>query len=228
MKRTLIALAISSIVLTACNKESSPKVADVKVAAPVVETQSEPVKHDFEPITKEADVQQADEVYAKFTLTTDLSHLSDNQKKMLPILIDISKIMDELFWLQSYGPKEEFLASVKDSNLNRLVDINYGPWDRLGGDKALIESYGEKSLGANFYPKDMTKAEFEAATDSNKTSLYTVLKRNDKGELQSRFYHEQYPTQLKKASELLLQAAQLADDAGFKKYFILTFSSFVG
>jgi hypothetical protein len=223
MKKTLLTLAISCIFLTACNKESTPRVEDKKVIAPVADERLKPESEDLVPVQEQQDsnIQQADEVYAKFTLTTDLSHLSDNQRKMLPKLIDISKIMDELFWLQSYGPKEDFLASVKDSNLNRLVDINYGPWDRLGGDKALIESYGEKSLGANFYPKDMTKEEFEASSDANKKSLYTVLRRNDAGELHSQFYHEEFPTQLAKASELLLQAAELADDAGFKKYLTL-------
>ena len=28
-----------------------------------------------------------------------------------------------------------------------MADINYGPWDRLNGDKSFIKSYGEKPLG---------------------------------------------------------------------------------
>ena len=129
--------------------------------------------------------------------------------------------MDTLFWLQSFGDKQSFLDSIDDANLKRLVDINYGPWDRLNGDKPLIEKFGEKALGANFYPKDMTKEEFEASTDSNKANLYTIVLRNEQGQIHSHFYHETYPELLSKASELLLKAAALADDEGFKHYLTL-------
>jgi len=161
------------------------------------------------------------DIYASFTLTTDLSHLSNNQKRMLPLLIEISKIMDELFWLQSYGSKDELLNSISDKNLKKLVEINYGPWDRLNGDKKLIANYDDKPLGANFYPKDMTKDEYEAFEDDKKGGLYTVLERNSDGYLTSVYYHDKYPEQLKKASDLLLQAAKLAEDEGFKKYLTL-------
>ena len=159
--------------------------------------------------------------YAEFTLTSNLSHLSSNQKKMLPILIEIATIMDELFWLQTYGEKNKLLRSIESPSLQRLVEINYGPWDRMEGDKAIIAKYGEKALGANFYPKDMSKEEFESSTDKYKTSPYTILKRDVTGKLFSQFYHDTYPHLLSKASNLLLQAAELADDNGFKHYLTL-------
>ncbi len=40
-------------------------------------------------------------IYHGVDLTSDLSHLSDNQHKMLSLLIDASKIMDDLFWKQA-------------------------------------------------------------------------------------------------------------------------------
>jgi len=171
--------------------------------------------------TDKIETPKVSDIYASFTLTTDLSHLSNNQKRMLPLLIEISKIMDELFWLQSYGTKDELLNSISDKNLKKLVEINYGPWDRLNGDKKLIANYDDKPLGANFYPKDMTKDEYEAFEDDKKGDLYTVLERNADGYLTSVYYHDKFPEQLKKASELLLQAAKLAEDEGFKKYLTL-------
>ena len=36
--------------------------------------------------------------YAQYTLTTDISHLSDNEKQMLPLLFEAADIMDQLFW----------------------------------------------------------------------------------------------------------------------------------
>ena len=40
------------------------------------------------------------DIYAPFTLTADLSGLSDAQRQMIPLLIQASEIMDELFWRQ--------------------------------------------------------------------------------------------------------------------------------
>ena len=219
MKYTLLIISIISLLLSACQSnennvdqsqnESNDKFKNVQE----IEVSKPPEIFTLKPKTP-----KVSDVYADFTLTTDLSHLTQNQKNMIPVLIEISQIMDELFWLQSYGNKQQLLDSIKDANLKRLVDINYGPWDRLNGDKSFIIKYGEKALGANFYPKNMNKQEFEAANDSNKTNLYTVVKRADDGHLYSQFYHEIYQPQLQKASELLLKAADLAEDEGFKNY----------
>ena len=47
--------------------------------------------------------------YVPFKLTTDVSQLTENEKKMLPILIEASQVMNELFWFDSYGDKTELL-----------------------------------------------------------------------------------------------------------------------
>ena len=68
------------------------------------------------------------DIYTDFTLTSDLSHLSDNQKQMIGKLIDASKIMDELFWRQAFGEnKDAFLAKINDQKIQKFADINYGP-----------------------------------------------------------------------------------------------------
>ena len=105
-----------------------------------------------------------------------------------------------------------------DDNLKRLVEINYGPWDRLNGDRPFLPEYGEKPLGARFYPADMTKEEFEQADLADKTDLYTLLRRNEQGQLITVPYHRAYAARLKQAAGLLREAAQLAKDKGFAKY----------
>ena len=72
--------------------------------------------------------------YAEFTLTTDVSKLSDNQKKMIPLLIDAAKIMDDLFWKEAYGSKAELMQEIPDEATRKFAEINYGPWDRLRND----------------------------------------------------------------------------------------------
>ncbi|MDZ7743118.1 MAG: Zn-dependent hydrolase [Bacteroidota bacterium] len=155
--------------------------------------------------------------YAEFELTTDLSHLSDNQKEMLKLLFQAADIMNQVFWKQAYGDKEELFEKASGNTLN-FVKINYGPWDRLNGNKPFVEGYSPKPKGANFYPADMSVEEFEALDDPNKKSLYTLIRRNEDGTLKSVWYSDAYQEEFLKASALLKQAAELAEDEGFKKY----------
>jgi uncharacterized protein YcfL len=157
-------------------------------------------------------------IYTDFTLTADLSTLSENQKQIIKLLIEAADVMNELFWYEAYGDKMALLAGIEDVDTKTFISYNYGPWDRLDGNKPFVEGVGEKPAGANFYPTDMTKEEFEKSTLKDKASLYTFIRRDDAGELKTVWYHEMFPEQVTKVAGLLRQAAELADDAGFKKY----------
>jgi hypothetical protein len=159
--------------------------------------------------------------YAVVKLTTDLSKLTEKEKQMIPLLLEISEIMDDIFWQQTWGDKNTLLDTIKDPFAKQFAAINYGPWDRLGENKAFIAGIGEKPKGANFYPVDMTKEEFEKWNDKNKSSQYTIVVRDENKALKSVWYHEAYADKVKKASELLLKAAELAEDAGLRKYLTL-------
>ena len=92
---------------------------------------STPKKENVEEVAISPNQQKLDE-YAEFTLTADLTQLSEKEKEMIPILIQVSKIMDGLFWKQSVGDKATFLADLDDVATIGFAEINYGPWDRLG------------------------------------------------------------------------------------------------
>ncbi|MFP4664757.1 MAG: dipeptidyl-peptidase 3 family protein [Bacteroidales bacterium] len=156
--------------------------------------------------------------YAEVELKADLSHLSDNQKEMLAILIDVADIMEEIFWIEAIEPKDEFLSKIEDEATKEYAKINYGPWDRLNGDEPFMEGYGKKPAGANFYPEDITKEEFENWENSDKTSWYTMVRRDDDGKLKNIWYHQFFEEKINKAADLLEKAAKLAEDDGFKKY----------
>lgn len=161
------------------------------------------------------------EKYTSFTLTTDLDALTENERQMIPLLIEAGKAMEEIFWMQAYGNRAELLDGVADPNLRRFMQINYGPWDRLDGNEPFIEGVGPKPEGANFYPVDMTAAELEAAAEENPalTSLYTMVRRADQdGELVAIPYHEFFAEPMQRAATLLSQAAALAEDPGLKRY----------
>jgi hypothetical protein len=163
-------------------------------------------------------IEQKLDKYATVELKADISHLTDAEKQMLPLLFDAASIMEELYWMQTIGDKEAFLNAIEDENVKKFAMINFGPWDRLDGNAPFIEEYGEKPAGAQFYPEDMTKEEFEALEDENKTSLYTIIQRGENNDLIVKWYHEVYADKLQKASDLLAQAAEICEDPIFKKY----------
>lgn len=158
------------------------------------------------------------EKYVSVPLTADLSSLSENQKKMIPIFIEVAQIMDAIFWKEAYGEADGLLSSLDNELEKKFVRINYGPWDRLAGNKPFIDGVGEKAAGANFYPADMTKEEFEEADIEDKASLYTILRRDSNGELYSIAYKKAFKAELQKASSLLKQAAELAENQNLKNY----------
>ena len=156
--------------------------------------------------------------YADVKLVSDLSILSENQKKMLPLLFEASDIIDELFWIQTCAKKDELKNSISDDYVMKYFKINYGPWDRLNGMEPFMDGIPKRPDGANFYPVDMTYQEFDEFKDLEKYSLYTLIRRNEIGGLQTVPYHKAYNEKLLKVAELMNKAAALADDPGFKKY----------
>ena len=157
-------------------------------------------------------------IYEKVKLTTDLQSLTDNERKMLPILIEAAKVMDELFWKQAYPQRDSLLNVVKDEKSREFIMINYGPWDRLAGDKPFVAGVDAKPEGAGFYPAGLSREELEKSDVKDKNGQYSIITRNKSGKLEAIPYHIYYKEDLQKASGLLKKAADLAEDAGLKKY----------
>ena len=159
--------------------------------------------------------------YAPVRLTADLSKLTAKEKQMIPILLDCAKIMDAIFKQQTYGSYDSLINATADADLKRYIEMNYGPWDRLEEDQPFVPGIGQKPEGANFYPKNMTREEFESASLPDKTSQYTLLRRDANGKLITVPYRTAYAAQVKQASDLLKRAAALAENPGLKKYLTL-------
>jgi len=84
-----------------------------------------------------------------------------------------------------------------------------------------VNGIGEKPLGSQYCPEDMIKDEFEAFDSEDKSSLYTLVKRDETGAIYTAPYHETYAAEIKLASDLLLKTAELTEDEGFKIYLTL-------
>ncbi|MGO1328164.1 MAG: dipeptidyl-peptidase 3 family protein [Idiomarina loihiensis] len=213
MKKTLFSLAPLALVLMGCSE-------------PQTTTQSPDSEQKSHYELVEGTEQRLD-IYTPYQLKTDLSHLSDEQKKMVGLLIDASKIMDNLFWQQAFpGDKQKLLNQVEEKAREFTV-INYGPWDRLNNNQPFLTGFEDKPAGANFYPADMTKTEFENAELADKDSLYTLLRRDDEGELKTVAYSEAYKESLTKAADLLREAAELAENEDFSEYLRLRADAFL-
>jgi len=164
------------------------------------------------------------EQYTTVRLTADLSRLTENERRMVPLLIEAAAAMDTVYHQQVYPPQDSLLASLSDGALRRYIQINYGPWDRLNGDRPFVPGVGPRPPGAYLYPLDLTKAEFERAAASSPDSgralrsLYTVVRRDSAGTLIAVPYHEAYAGPLVHAAARLRQAAALAADAGLRRY----------
>jgi len=162
--------------------------------------------------------------YTAVRLTADLSDLTSNERQMIPLLIEAAEAMDEIFWMQAYGDRDELLASISDERLRRFAEINYGPWDRLDGNAPFVEGVGPKPKGANFYPHDMTQEEYEAAVAGDPAKMaqfqsqYNVLRRDEQGELQIVSYSAAYPEPMALAAAKLREASALAEDPGLRGY----------
>ncbi|MGV6846223.1 MAG: dipeptidyl-peptidase 3 family protein [Lutibacter sp.] len=178
-------------------------------------------------ITKNTEMPTKLNKYTSFKLTTNLSVLTENQRKMLPILMKAADKMNNLFWYEAYGSKSDLMAKIKDDDVKKFAEINYGPWDRLDGNKSFVKGINAKPLGANYYPKDMTKAEFKAFEDANKSSLYTFVRRDKNGKLITIPYHVQFKKEVNEVAVLLKEAANLAEDAGLKNYLNLRAEAFL-
>ncbi|MFT6854807.1 MAG: hypothetical protein ACJA0X_000776 [Cyclobacteriaceae bacterium] len=181
---------------------------------------SAPTSHETEDENK-VDVAKRLGIYKMVTLSADISQLSDAEKKMIPKLIEAAQIMDELFWYETYGNKDSLLNSLESGVDKLFAKINYGPWDRLDNNNPFIEGVDNKPLGANFYPADMTKEEFDKADLADKKSQYTFLRRDDQGKLITVPYREMFADQVKAAASLLNECSEIAEDEGLKKYLLL-------
>ena len=166
------------------------------------------------------------EEYAPVELSSDLvSTLSENEKEIVKIFFEIGQIADNLFWKQTLGDKS-LLDGIEDPYAKEFAYMQYGAWDRLDDNRPFLAGYEAKPAPCHYYPQDITEEEFNALNDANKDSWYTVLRRDENGNLIVKWYHEEYAEEVGRMCELLQKAADLAEDAGLKNYLLKRIDAF--
>jgi hypothetical protein len=157
-----------------------------------------------------AQLQERIDQYEEVVLTAELDQLSDWERQMIPVLMEAAGKIDEIFWLQSYGPKEHLRDFIDVPEAWDYALINYGPWGRLEGHTAFYPGFDDKPLGARFYPVDMERDEFMEWEDPDKTSPYTMILRDEAGGLMAVPYAEVFAEQNQEIARLLREAAQIS------------------
>ncbi len=206
-KINTIAAAALITVFSACNNPSEKNENQENVA----DTLSQNVE-DLAPVRPE--------IYAKVKLTTDLSNLSENDRKVIPLLIQAAQLMDQIFWKEAIPENIQIDVEKLSAKEKEFYKLNYGPWDRLNDNKPFISGVGEKPIGANFYPANFQEIDFESIQAEDKKSLYTIIRLNEDGTYRTIPYHQFFEEQMQ-AADLLDQAAEITTDKEFKNYLTL-------
>lgn len=172
------------------------------------------------------DLQQKVDEYAVVKLSSPLMEtLSDKDKQVLNLFRAAAVVTDDLFWQQTFGDKS-MMESLGDQAAKDFAMINYGPWDRLDDNAPFVDGYGDKPAGANYYPQDITPEEFAAFDDPDKNSPYTVLRRDDSGNLKCVWYRDEYRSSLDRICKYLEEAAMITENEGLKNYLLKRVQAF--
>ncbi len=184
--------------------------------------------------------QIVENIIAKFSPTEiryDASLLDDRQAVVIEKLYIAAKIMDDIFLQQVYSKNKDIKADLEtsddklDARYLQLFNIMFGPFNRLDHNKPF---WGNRSkpLGANFYPEDMTKEEFQGWLGENPddekvfTSEFTMIRRKD-NRLVTIPYSEYFQDELTRAANYLREAADYADNPSLKKYLLTRAEAFL-
>jgi len=168
----------------------------------------------------------------------DKTLLSGNEQQALYLLVKAAQLMDSIFLEQVYSKNNLLLKELRTGEnpdyavLQEYFTICFGPFDRLEQDRPFINLKEGKPAGANFYPADLRKAEFQnwlkanPADEASFTSNFTVIRREDR-KLAAVPYSQVYREKLMSAADLLRQAAILIDNPSLKKYLLSRADAFL-
>ena len=176
-----------------------------------------------------ADIARRMQKYVIVEMKYDLRHLPARDKELLQTLIEAGKLIDEIFWRQTYYDnirlREEIVRTrVPEDPVRRFFFMQAGPYDRLAHNEPFM-NVPPKPPTAGFYPPDMTKAEFEqwlADHPEDKEAFlspYTVIERRN-GKLVAVPYHQAYQPFVSRIAQKLRHAATLTDHEGLKHYLL--------
>jgi hypothetical protein len=179
--------------------------------------------------------------FAPTPLRVDLSGLSAGDRQALEKLVEAAKIVNHIFmqqfWsgdLATYHALQQDKTPLGSARLDYFW-INKGPWSEIDEYAAFLPDVPARKLpGANFYPENMTKDEFETWVKTlspeqkeQAEGFFTVIRRGADGKLKTIPYSDEYKSDLASAGKLLREAAALTDNGSLKKFLTARSDAFV-
>jgi len=165
------------------------------------------------------------DAYSRTEMAPNLDHLSSSEQAVLDKLVAAARVMDELFWKQACPDRQRWqqridaLPAPQREQAERYFRINYGPWDRRLHFEPFIGDTSHPD-GANYYPPDLNAAE-RARIESGEQDLddlFTMVRRDESGRLIAVPYSTFFADHLRKAAQLLNEAADLSDNASLRDF----------
>ncbi len=169
--------------------------------------------------------------FAPTEITADVSKLSAGDRAALDKLIQAARLMDEMYlrqvWSANTMMKDKLAKETSEEGKarNAMFMLNKSPWSALDHDSAFVPGAPKRPAGANYYPEDITKEEFEAwvstlsASDQERArGFFYTVRRDEQNKLTLVPYNEEYKQWLEPAAKLLREAAELTDNASLKNY----------
>src|SRR5580658_10699248 len=143
-------------------------------------------------------------------LRVDQSRLSSGDRQALPKLVEAARVLNDIFLTQMWSGNHALYAKLRQDTTplgKARLDyfwLNKSPWSEIDDHDAFLPGVPPKKLpGANFYPEDMTREEFEAwAKTLSKSdreqaeSFFTVIHRDANRKLHAVPYSQEYRTDL--------------------------------
>lgn len=196
------------------------------------------------PASRAPDRAQLQAMSARFAPTpirVDISGLSAGNRKALTKLIEAARILNDIYMQQLWTGDQALYARLQKERtaLGRArfdyFWINKGPWDDLNDFKAFIPGVpGRKPLGANFYPQNMSRGQFEnwakalpEKDQEQAKGFFTVIRWRAQGQLAAIPYSQEYRPQLEHCAALLRQAATLTDNGSLRKFLMSRSAAFL-
>ncbi|MCK4549930.1 MAG: peptidase, partial [Candidatus Krumholzibacteria bacterium] len=153
--------------------------------------------------------------------------LDKNETAALENLYRAGVVMDELFLRQVWKGNVELRKALNSRDKMKelkFFNINFGPWDRINENEPFIGKI-LKPDGAEFYPTDMTKQEFEdwiAAHPADREAFegtFTVIRRGEKpGQLVAIPYSTEHKKLLDEAAGYMRLAADQTASESLAKF----------
>ena len=229
MKKLICTVAIGALIAGCQSKSAKTEADQVEVETVSSEVIADEIS---------SELQDQYNKFAKVDMDPDTAFLSDSERAVVNKLMEVSGLMNAIYFRQLDQNNPAYKDQIKNSDLPnkdlilQMFKQHYGVCDGLNEGKVFYGDAEACPKGGGFYPADMTTQEFEdwiaAHPDDEEAfrSGYTVIRREGDN-LIAIPYAEAYAEWLEPAAALLREAAELSEEPTLKRFLNLRADAFL-